>query len=254
MKTPIRRVCGVAMLSFLLAVITAGRGVTAADKDKDNNKQEQVLRKQVNALQQELKQANNQIDNLRRELKEREQTINRLRADDKKGKGTVEMRKDLADARRDLTQALQSIQDKNEVIAVLKKQASKEAAATAKLVEDLQKKARELDALKKTPYLHTVVVKFKKDATAAQIQALLDDIPSLLGRIPSVKGLWYGRRADEASPDFAVKDFDVSLTILFDNYDGLTRYLEHPMHKSFLNKHLKTVENPLVYDALKPIP
>ena len=122
------------------------------------------------------------------------------------------------------------------------------------LAEDLHRQARELEALRQTPYLHTVIIKMKKDSTAEQAQALLDDIPTMLGRIPSVKGLWYGQRAAQASPEFAVKDFDMSLAILFDNYDGLIRYLDDPIHKAFLDKHVKHIEAPLVYDALKPLP
>lgn len=238
----------------MMAAIAADSRVVAGGKDKDNDKQEQQLRKQVAALQQNLKQAGNQIDNLQRELREREKTIARLRADDKKDKNPTELRKDLTDARKDLAVALQTIKDKDEQIALLKKQAPKDAAAAAKLIEELRKQSRELDALRKTPYVHTVIVKMKKEATPEQTQALLDDIPAILGKIPTVKGLWYGQRAEQASPDFAAKDFDISLVILFDNYDGLTRYLEHPMHKAFLDKHLKIVESPLVYDALKPMP
>jgi Stress responsive A/B Barrel Domain len=240
---------GLTAIVILIAVAADSSG-----GGKDNDKQEQQLRKQVAALQQNLKQANNQIDNLQRELRERELIIRKLRADDKKDKGPAELRKDLAEARRDLAAAQQRIKDKDEQITLLKKQAPKETAATAKLIEDLRKQARELEALRKTPYLHTVIVKMKRDATADQLQALLDDIPTMLGKIPTVKGLWYGKRAEEASPEFAVKDFEISLAILFDNYDGLTRYLDHPMHKAFLDKHVKNVEAPLVYDALRPMP
>ncbi len=247
--------CGL-FLSGLVGVLwlasTNPDPIRAADKDKDS-KQEQQLRKQVNALQQDLKEAKNQIDNLHRELREREQTINKLRAEARKGKGPAELRKDLAEARKDLAAAQQTIKDKDELIALLRKQAPKDAAAANQLIERLRKQARELEALRKTPYLHTVIVKMKKDATAAQTKALLDDIPTMLGKIPTVKGLWYGQRAEQASPEFAVKEFDIGLAILFDNYDGLIRYLDHPMHKAFLDKHVKNIEAPLVYDALRPM-
>lgn len=226
----------VAACAFVLSGTRPIEALRAADKD---SKEEKQLRKQVVVLQQE--------------LREREQTIARLRVELKKEKGPGDAR-EVRELRKDLAAATQALKDKDELIAALKKQGGKDAAETAALIERLRKRVRDLEGMKNAPYVHTVIIKMKKDAPAAATKALLDDIPAMLGKIPSVKGLWYGRRADEVSPEFAVKDFSAGLVILFDNYDGLKRYLDHPMHVAFLEKHIKNLEAPLVYDCLKPAP
>lgn len=222
--------------ALILSGTRTAEALRAADKDSREEKQ---LRKQVVVLQQE--------------LREREQTIARLRAELKKEKGPGDA-KEARELRRDLTAATQALKDKDELIAALKKKGGKDAAETAALIERLRKQVRDLEGMKNAPYVHTVIIKMKKDAPAGAARALLDDIPAMLGKIPSIKGLWYGPRADEVSPEFAVKDFSAGLVILFDDYDGLKRYLDHPMHVAFLEKHIKNLEAPLVYDCLKPLP
>ena len=47
---------------------------------------------------------------------------------------------------------------------------------------------------------------------------------------------------------FAVTDFSVGLLVLFDDYDGLQTYLDHPLHTEYLEKHGKYWEKVPVYD------
>jgi Stress responsive A/B Barrel Domain len=121
-------------------------------------------------------------------------------------------------------------------------------------IADLKTKAdaqKQLDKIKNTKYVHTVILKLKSDSDSTEGQSLLDDLPSL-SKISTVRGLWYGRPADKATPDFANKDFTVGITVLFDNYDGLKKYLDDPVHKKLADTHLKFFEKPVVYDVLMP--
>src|SRR2546427_179127 len=89
----------------------------------------------------------------------------------------------------------------------------------------------------KAPYMHVVIFQVKKDAPKGTKKAMVEDCHKLLEKIPSVKQLWVGRPAKEATPDLASKDYDVALTIAFENYDGLKSYIDHDMHKQFVDKH-----------------
>jgi hypothetical protein len=79
---------------------------------------------------------------------------------------------------------------------------------------------------------------------------MIADCHEMLGKIPSVRELRAGRPAEKGTPRLAKKDFNVALTILFDDYDGLMVYDQHELHKKFVEKHLPHVEieKLLVYD------
>ena len=98
------------------------------------------------------------------------------------------------------------------------------------------------------PYVHSVVFYLKKDTPPAKIQAMIADCHSILGKIPSVRSLWVGRPADKGTPDLAVKDYQLGLMVLFDDYDGLKGYLDHPTHLKFVETYAPTFEKALVYD------
>jgi len=100
-------------------------------------------------------------------------------------------------------------------------------------------------------YVHTVIFYLKKDAPRGADKALIDDAFTLLARIPTVKGIRAGLPAEKATPDVAVKDYQVGLLVLFDDYEGLKTYLDHPDHVKFVEKHLKHVDKVLVYDFVQ---
>jgi len=214
-------------------------------KKNDNDKDEQILRKKLADANNDLKQASNIINGLRKDVREREQAINQLQAALKTEKGEDED-KQLAQAKKDLAAA-------QSTISSLKKQDTTGDATTAKSIENLKTQLKESEGWRKAPFVHTVILKLKKDAPPNTAAAILADIP-IIGKLPSVQGFWYGVRAPEGSPEFAVKDFEISLVLLFENVDGLKRYLDHPGHKRFVDKHLKFIETPLVYDSVKPMP
>ena len=74
------------------------------------------------------------------------------------------------------------------------------------------------------------------------------DCHKLLEKIPSVKQLWVGRPAKEATPDLASKDYDVALTIAFENYDGLKSYIDHDLHKQFIARNKEHWQRVQIYD------
>lgn len=98
------------------------------------------------------------------------------------------------------------------------------------------------------PYVHAVIFYVKKDAPKNQTETMIADCHKLLAKIPSVKGLWAGLPADKSTPKFAVTDYQFGLLVLFDNYDGLQAYLDHPLHTEYVEKHAKYFEKVPVYD------
>jgi hypothetical protein len=100
------------------------------------------------------------------------------------------------------------------------------------------------------PYVHAVIFYLKKDAPKDEAKALIADASELLAKIPSVRSIKAGVPADKSTPKFAVTDYQVGLLVLFDNYDGLKTYIDHPLHQKYVEKHEKHIEKVLVYDFL----
>jgi hypothetical protein len=101
------------------------------------------------------------------------------------------------------------------------------------------------------PFVHNVVVYAKKGTPPAKVDALIADCHNSLAKIPTVRGLWAGKPSGKGqSSDKAMLDYDVGLMVLFDNYDGLKTYLDHPLHLKFLEVHMPDVDKVLVYDFL----
>jgi Stress responsive A/B Barrel Domain len=98
------------------------------------------------------------------------------------------------------------------------------------------------------PYVHTVVFYLKKDTPPAKVEAMIADCHSVLGKIPTVRSLWVGRPAAKGSPELAIKDYNVALVILFDNYEGLKTYIDHPNHVKLVETYSPSFEKVLVYD------
>ncbi|HZT82266.1 MAG TPA: Dabb family protein [Gemmataceae bacterium] len=103
---------------------------------------------------------------------------------------------------------------------------------------------------KQAPYVHVVIFHLKKDAPKGAADGLIKDAHELLAKIPSVRSIRAGRPADKVTPDFGRKDYDVALLVLFDDYDGLKAYLDHPMHLKYVERNLKNIDEKklLVYD------
>jgi hypothetical protein len=113
--------------------------------------------------------------------------------------------------------------------------------------------AGEKSEAKATPrphYVHTVIFYLKKDAPEGESEALIQDAHELLTKIPSVRFLSIGRPAKQSTPKFSVKDYQVGLLVLFDSFDGLKTYLDHPLHLKYVERHAKYLEKIPVYDFI----
>jgi hypothetical protein len=91
------------------------------------------------------------------------------------------------------------------------------------------------------PFVHAVIFHLKDGAPKGEVDALVADAHKLLAKISTVRGLWVGRPAEMATPKVARK-FDVGLLVLFDDAEGLKKYLDDPLHKEYVEKHLKYVD------------
>jgi hypothetical protein len=105
---------------------------------------------------------------------------------------------------------------------------------------------------KKANYVHAVIFHLKKDAPKDAAKKLIQDAHNMLEKIPSVRGLWVGPPApkDRSTPKFAVSGYQVGLLVLFDDFDGLKRYMEHALHEEFVSRHGKYWERVPVYDFI----
>lgn len=98
------------------------------------------------------------------------------------------------------------------------------------------------------PYVHTVIFSLQDDAPKGTIDAVIEDAHKMLTTIPTVRELKMGRPAKQATPEFAAKDYDVGLVVFFDDFAGLEKYLKHPQHEAYVNRHLKSFKKVVVYD------
>ncbi len=97
--------------------------------------------------------------------------------------------------------------------------------------------------------VHVVIFHLKKDAPADAAAEIIAGCRTLEA-IPSVRLLKVGRPApaDESTPKVSIHDYDVGLTVLFDDAAGLKTYLEHPTHLKFVHTYDKYFETVQVYD------
>ncbi len=87
------------------------------------------------------------------------------------------------------------------------------------------------------PVVHVVVFYLKADSPPDTADRIVADCHDMLAKIPTVRILKAGRPTDGAPPP-AKKNFSVGLVILFDDLQGLKAYINHPLHKQFVAKHL----------------
>lgn len=160
------------------------------------------------------------------------------------------LRQELDERERQVKQVRQELAEREQTIARLRKQLSAEQSSDKRLEAELKK----LRGIAEAPYVHVVLFYLKSDAPEKEADALVRDCHQLLGKIPSVRHVWAGPPAKQATPDVAQQDFHVALIVLFDNYNDLKKYLDHPLHKQFVEKHNRYVERVIVHDFQEPRP
>lgn len=125
------------------------------------------------------------------------------------------------------------------------KKAQKDDKTDNKSAKDAQAAA---DGYKNAGLVHVVVLKLKSGSADTEVQSLIDDAYAQLAKIKTVRGVWAGKPSEKGTPDVAKGDYTVALAIVFDDADGLKKYLDDPAHKKFADKHLGKWEAPVVYD------
>jgi hypothetical protein len=88
-------------------------------------------------------------------------------------------------------------------------------------------------------YVHVVLFTMKKDTSASTVDEVIGDCHKMLGKIAAVRSVQAGRRADKGTPKVAKTNYDVGLLVRVDDFEGLEKYLEDPLHVGFVKKHEK---------------
>ncbi len=97
--------------------------------------------------------------------------------------------------------------------------------------------------------VHTVFFKFTSESTEADIQACADDARNLLGKVETVKAIYVGTPADTEVRPVSVRDFGLSLTVLFENIPDQNVYQDHPLHDEFIANNKANWASVAVHDA-----
>lgn len=89
------------------------------------------------------------------------------------------------------------------------------------------------------PFAHVVIFRMKKDAPKDAVEKAIADCRELLAKIPSVRSVRAGRPAARGTEEKGIPkmEYDFALLVLVEDADGLQSYLDHPLHKSFVQKH-----------------
>lgn len=94
--------------------------------------------------------------------------------------------------------------------------------------------------------VHVVLFDLKETAPADEAEMLVEDGHKLLAEVPTVRRVYTGPPASEASS--TVKDYDVGLYCEFDDEAGLATYIAHPLHIQYVQKHRQHWANVRVID------
>lgn len=92
---------------------------------------------------------------------------------------------------------------------------------------------------------HVVMFKFKKDATAQQIQGVVEAFAALPKQIDSIVSFEWGTNN---SPEMLDKGFTHLFLVTFHDEAGRAKYLPHPAHQAFVEKLKPILEEPMVLD------
>ncbi|OHX68172.1 Dabb family protein [Flammeovirga pacifica] len=83
---------------------------------------------------------------------------------------------------------------------------------------------------------HTVLFKFKEEATAAQINAMVDALQALDNKIDEIKEIQVKENFSERA-----KGFTIMLYSKFESKEALEAYQVHPAHVSVVTEHVKPI-------------
>ena len=195
--------------------------------------------------------AKEEVAKLKKTLAERDKTIAHLQTQIQKNKtdfdGYKKKNPGATKLQKDLDAANQTIKDKDVQIATLQDKAPQATAALSTEVVRLKREIRDLEAVKKAPFVHAVILKLKKMDDAA-VKTVTDEAGRTLAKIDGVRSLYIGKPAENATPELAQKSYQLGVVVLLDDADALQKFLEDPLHKQFTDKMGSLWERPVVYD------
>jgi hypothetical protein len=92
---------------------------------------------------------------------------------------------------------------------------------------------------------HVVLFKFKSDATAAQIQQVVEAFRALPGKIPAIQSFEWGT---DVSPEGKAQGFTHCFLVTFRTEADRDAYLPHPAHQEFVGVLRPILDDVLVVD------
>lgn len=248
-------------LAGLVGLVGVALLSSQAPSDAQGKKDE--LTKMIQKLQAQLKEKDQTINNLQNQIQKLklegtkddgkiallQQKIKQLEAD-LKGKKDGKGDKSAAQLKKDLEAAQQTIKERDQTIKTLEQKAPKAVADLNRENQQLRSLLREAESVKKAPFVHTIILKSKKE-DEKQILIVTEEAQKTLGMINGVRGLWIGKRAEKGTPELAQTGYQLGIVVLLDDADALTKFLDDPLHKQFNDKLGSAWERPVVYDILR---
>jgi hypothetical protein len=97
-------------------------------------------------------------------------------------------------------------------------------------------------------YIHCVFFTLKPGTPTAAVDALIGDGRELLANVPTVRKLDTGRRDPNARREVNEKDYEVGLTVCFDDRAGHDVYATHPLHNQYIERNKQHWAKVRVFD------
>lgn len=97
-------------------------------------------------------------------------------------------------------------------------------------------------------YVHCVFFDCGSATAAEEIEAQVADAQDLLAKIPTVKLVHSGQRDVTMQRPVSATDFQIGLTVIFDDRAGLDLYANHPLHLEYMARYKKNWQGIRVYD------
>lgn len=98
-----------------------------------------------------------------------------------------------------------------------------------------------------SPLRHIVCLKFKEEATPAQIKNIEKEFAALKGKIDTITGLEWGTNV---SPEDRAKGFTHCFVVSFKDMAGLEVYGPHDAHQAFVKILKPAIDDVFVFDFI----
>jgi septal ring factor EnvC (AmiA/AmiB activator) len=223
----------------------------AQGKKDDLAKQIQQLQKAVKERDQTISKLETQIQKLRLGNIKDDGKITQLQVRVKQLENELKTKKagaiDKGQLRKDLDAAHQSIKEKDQLIATLQNKAPKATAELAKEVTQLRQTVRDLDAAKKAPLAHAMILKLKKyDDT--EVKQIYENAATNLAKIDGVRNILVGTPVESDSGAPARNSYHLGVIIFLDHVDALGKLRDDPLYKQFAERITEKWERPVVFE------